>query len=270
MPTNDWPRMVFDALKEHIPPGAEWVPLAAAGLTAAIGLVFMVKGARLAPYLAALVFAALGAGAGPLIAHYGGTPLWPTVAGAGAVGLVLGVLLFRVWLAVLVGTCLTLASLSIYSGQVLRNPLNEYLTAGLNSEQQLVTLPDAANAAASTDWQAKLTDLWNYLGTHVPNFQVSIVAIAISAGLAGLVFGLALPKMARAFWAASFGTALLAVAALAIMQVSWPAGKEWLSGQRGLIVAGALWLISLIYNWADVHGLRAPKPPPAEPKQATA
>jgi hypothetical protein len=261
--------MFLDTVKEHIPPGAEWLPLAVAGLTAVIGLLFMVKGARLAPVLAALVFAAVGSGAGSVLARAFGTPFWPSVAGSGAVGLVLGIVLFRVWLALLVGACLSVAAMAVYGGQVLREPLNSWLSAGLDREKQLVTLPDATNTVTRTaDWQKEVFSLWSYLGTNVPNFQTSVGAIVASTALAGLIFGLLLPKLARAFWAASLGTALLFLAVGTAMQLRWPAHLPWLQ-REGLLVAAGLWVLSLAYNWADVHNVRLKKPAAVAPQKTT-
>jgi hypothetical protein len=184
--------------------------------------------------------------------------------------LLLGIVLFRVWLALLVGGCLALVSLAVYSQQVLRGPLNDYLSAGLDRQQQLVTLPPANGAVApGADWQKELAALWGYLGGNVPNFQVSILAIAASAGVAGLIFGLLLPKLARAVWAASLGTLLLGLAVGTATQLHWPDRMPWLQ-REGLIVAAVLWVISLAYNWADVHSLRLKKSAPPPARQATA
>ena len=268
MNMNDLPGMLLDTLKEHVPPGAEWAPLVAAAVTAAIGLVLMVKGARLAPALAALACAGLGGAAGPFAAPLLGTPLWPTVIASGAIGLILGVVFFRIWLGVLVGAFLMLAATGVYGGQVLREPLNAYLSAGLDREKQLVTLPQADGAVAQRlDWQQEAAGLWSYLGENVPNFQASFYAVVISTGLAGLIFGLLLPKLSRAFGAASLGTVLLALAACAAVQLRWPEEAARLV-QWGPLVAGVLWVLSLVYNWLDVHGARPKKRAAAEPKHA--
>lgn len=270
MNTNDLPRMLLDALKEHVPPGAEWAPLAAAAVTAVIGVVLMLKGARLAPALAALVLAGLGGAVAPFAAPVLGTPLWPTTIASGAIGLILGVIFFRVWLGVLVGGFLMLAAIGAYGGQVLREPLNAYLSAGLDREQQLVTLPQADSPVAQTmDWQQEAAGLWSYLGDNVPNFQASFYAVVISTGLAGLIFGLLLPKLSRAFGAASLGTVLLALAVCAAVQLRWPAEGARLV-QWGPLVASVLWAVSLIFNWLDVHGARPKKRAVAEPKSAAA
>jgi hypothetical protein len=256
MPTEKLPQLLLSTLKEHISPGAEWVPLAAAGAIALIGLVFMVKGARLAPLLAALALGALGSAAGSLAARGFDLPFWPALGGGTALGLILGVLLFRVWLALLVGACLAAVSLGVYGTQVLRGPLDSYLSAGLDRERQLVTLPDASSPAAN--WRHELSGLWSHLGSNVPNFQMSVWAIVASTGLAGLAFGLLLPKLARAFWAASVGTGLLVLAACAAVKLRWPDHATWLQ-HEGLTIAAGLWLISLAYNWVDVRGIRMKK-----------
>jgi hypothetical protein len=268
MPSSDFPSMLSDAMKHHIPPGSEWLPMAIAVAVALVGLVFMVKGARLAPLLAAIVFGGLGGVAGPCLAHLISAPLWPTVAASSAAGLVLGLVLFRLWLAILVGACLSLASLGLYTEQVLRHPLNNYLASGLDREQQLVTLPEAqpAGAAAAT-WQSELGGVWSHLSTNVPHFQASFFAIVISTGLAGVLFALLFPKVARAFWAASLGTGLLLLAVYGLAQLRWPAARDWIN-QWGLILFGVLWCISILYNLVDIQGVRLRKTPAADKRAA--
>jgi hypothetical protein len=259
MSTDNIPQMLLDTVKEHIPPGSEWMLLAAIGVVALVGVVFMTKGARLAPVLAALLFAGLGGLAGPLVSTLLSAPLWPVVAGCCAAGLLLGVVLFRLWLALLVSASLALVAMAVYGGQVLRDPLNSYLSAGLDSEKQLVTLPDAGSPLApSSHWEKEVAGLWSYLGEHVPNFQSSVWAIVGSTGLAGLFFGLLLPKLARAFWAASTGVALLFLAVGTVVQLRWPSYVPWL-WREGLVVAAGLWMVSLAFNWVDVRGVRLKK-----------
>jgi hypothetical protein len=270
MPTDNLLQMLLDTVRQHIPPGAEWMPLAATAVVALVGLVFMVKGARLAPVLAALVLGAIGGFAAPLVARLLNLPLWPAVTACSAAGLLLGVILFRLWLALLVGGCLALVSLGAYWHQSLRDPLNDYLSAGLDRDKQLVTLPEAGSPATpSAQWQTELADLWSYLSVQVPNFQASFWALVGSTGLAGLIFGLLLPKLARAFWAATIGTALLYLATGTILQLHWPHLVPWLQRQGLLVVAG-LWALSLVFNWADVRGVRPKKAaaPAAKPAAA--
>ncbi len=261
---NDFPNMIFNTLNQHIPPGAGWIPLTAAAVIALFGFVFLVKGARLAPILASVCFGLLGAATGKLVSAPLSTPLWPTIGVCTAVGLVLGVLLLRLWLAVLAGVCLILVGLSVYTGQVLREPLNKYLTSGLDHDNQLVTLPGGpAETGQSAGWQAQARDLWTHLSSSVPNFQPSFYTIVLSAGLAGLVLGLLLPRVTRAFWAASLGTGLLLIAVSGAAHACWPVALPWVT-QWGLLVAGVLWGISLLYNLADL-GVFGKKPAPATP-----
>jgi len=265
----DLPSMAFDLISQHISPDASWIPLIVTGIIGLAGLLFMIKGARLAPILAAAVFAVVGGVAGSTLTGVVALPLWLAVGAGGVVGLVLGIVLFKFWLAALVGVCLIIAGLGVYSGQVLRGPLQEYLAAGLDRQQQLVTLPTAGDGVAEpASWQAEVAGAWTHLSRHVPNFQPSIFAIVASTGLAGLVFGLLLPKVARAFWAASFGTILLLVAVQALVQTYWPAAAAWMA-QWGLWVVGVPWCASLVYNLADIHE-RPRKTAPAEEKKATA
>lgn len=269
MQPADFSKMMLDTVNQHIPPDAIWLPWAISGVTAVAGLVFMVKGARLAPILAALVFAVLGAGAGAFVPALLATPMWPTVAIGGVVGLLLGILLFKLWLAALVGVCLMAASLTVYSGQVLREPLHAYVAQGLDAERHMITLPEASGVdGVHPDWRAEVTQLWQYLSENVPNFQASVLAIALSTGLAGLIFGLLLPKLARAFWAASLGTLLFVAAVMGIVQMHFPAVAEWL-GRWGLLLAATMWAISLAYNLVDMQQPRT-KTAPAPPAPAKA
>ena len=265
---NNLPATLLQAVNEHVPSGAAWIPVAVLAGLAALGLILMAKGARLAPWFAALILGGVGAGAGSAIAGAAGTPLWPTVAACGVVGLALGIVLFRIWLALLVSTCLIIAALGVYGAQQLREPLNAYLSRGLDVQKQEVTLPGAPETeAARTTAQAELSGLWSHLTATVPTFQSSFYTILALAGLAGLVIGFVTPKIARAFWAATIGTALAMVAAYGLVQSCWPAGSAWL-GQWGLIVAAVLWGMSLVCNWADVHGLRPKKPATTTAKPA--
>jgi len=266
MDTNDLPKLIFETFNRHIPPGAGWLPMTVAAVTALLGFVFLVKGARLAPILASVCFGLLGAAGGKLVSGGLSTPFWPSVAVGTGIGLVLGVLLLRLWLAVLAGVCLIVVGLSIYTGQVLRGPLNSYLASGLDRSRQLVTLPNGSASDRPVTWQTQGHDLWTHLSSTVPNFQPSFYTIVLSAGLAGLVLGLLLPRVTRAFWAASFGTGLVLVAVNSAAHACWPAALPWVN-QWGLVVAAVLWGVSLLYNLADL-GLFGKKPTSPAPAGA--
>lgn len=256
MEMSDLPSKLLETFNQHLPPGTAWVPLAAAGVTAGLGLLFLVKGARLAPVLAAFAFAAIGASVGPLVSKWFGTPLWPTIAASCAAGVLLGIVLFRLWFALLVSACLTGGAIALYGTQTLQVPLSEYLSKGFDTERQLVTLPQPADEVLkNTQWGAELAQLWAFLGQKVPAFQTSFFAILITTGLAGLIFALLLPRLARSFWAATVGTVLFLPAIYALAHAEWPAAADWLN-KWGLIVAAFLWAASLACNLADMLGFR--------------
>ncbi len=265
MTITDWVNSLLDAAGRHAPPGAEWLPLAsAAAAVGLLGILLLVKGARLAPILAALVFAGVGALGGLWLGRWLGMPLLPSVAGAAAAGLLLGVLLFKFWLATLLALCLMAGSLAFYGDRVLRGPLEAYLSQGFDQQRQLVTLPQAETPKLEP-WQTRLANLWSYLAGNVTDFQSSLLAISISTGLAGLVLGLLLPNLARAIWAASFGTGLLMLSVYSLVHLRWPAMGGWLS-QWWLHAAGGLWSLSTLYNFFDVRSLRPRKSPASAQK----
>jgi hypothetical protein len=255
-PTLNPPNTVFQLLNLHITPEAAWAALAILGAVALVGLVFMVKGAKLAPGLAAVTTAAGGGVVGTMLPAAVATPFWPTVAVCAAVGLVLGFLLFRVLLAALVGACFALVGICVYGGQVLIQPLNAYEARGFDPQQQLVRLqPAAPESVAAAHWQAEIGGRWQYLSETVPNFQVSVFAIVASTLVAGMVFGLLLPKLARAVWAASLGTGMVFLATYVAVSLQWPEHLGVLA-QWGPLVASGLWLLSLAYNFMDLQGVR--------------
>ncbi len=255
-PSGETSAMILETVRQHVTPETGWIPVLVIGVTGLAGLVLMAKGARLAPALAAALFGLVGAVAGGLLPRFVGTPFWPTVAVSGVVAAILGVLLFRVWMAILVAACLVVPALGFYGGRVLREPVNAYLAAGLDRQNRLVTLPDAP--AQHPNWQAELSGLWAHLSQTVPSFQVSVFAITISTALAGVIFGLLLPKLARAFWAASFGTLLVMLAFGAVAELYWPTASPWLQ-RWGLPAATAVWALALLWNFADIQGLRPKK-----------
>ncbi len=271
MDTNDLPAKLLDTITQHLPTGSDWMPLAGVIVMGVVGLVFMVKGAKLAPVLAAIAFAGLGAVTGLILSHSLPVPPWPLIVVTGTVGLLLGIVLFRLWFALLVAGCLVAAALSLYGGNVLQPALNDYPVRGLQPSDTgvEVTLLEPGTALVTIPpWNEELANLWSYLGQTVPTFQTSFYTIVIMSGLAGLVFALLLPKAARAFWAATVGTGLFLPAVYALMHSHWPSGASWLA-QHGLFVAAVIWSISLIYNLADVLNW-SPKKPAPEPKPEAA
>lgn len=270
MDTTDLPTRLLDTLVRHLPTGAEWVPMVTAGILALAGLIIMAKGAKLAPPLCAIALGALLAFLGFNYAPLLHLPAWPA-AGAGAgLGLIAGVLFFRVWFAVLLATCLVSGALTLYGGKVLRGPLSDYMSKGFDPQAQQVQLPAAGEVvAAQLPWDQQLAGLWQHLGESVPAFHASLAAIVVTTGLAGLVFALLLPKTSRAVWAASVGTLLFLPALYALLRAFWPEGAAALATWSPIVLA-ILWGGSLVYNLLDVRERRVKivAAPAAEPAAA--
>ena len=197
MTINDLPGMLLQTVQDHIPTGAAWVPLAVLAGIAGAGLILMTRGARLAPGLTAVAIAFGGGALGAMLVPLVNTPFWPTVAIASTLGLVFGIVLFRLWLAILVAGCLVVASLGVYANQTLRDPLNTYLSRGLDVQNQEITLRPAGEVvAARSTAQTELAGLWDYLSDTVPAFKSSVFVILTAAAVAGLIFALLLPGFA--------------------------------------------------------------------------
>ncbi len=265
---NESVKTLLDTLRQHVPTDAAWIPLAAAGLTALIGLVLLLRGARLAPAAIAIAFCVAGGYTGTHVASAFGTPLWPTVAAGSVIGLVAGVLFFRLWLAGIVAAFLAAGALTFYGAQVLTGPLAQYGKV----EAQGVSLPPAPMSAPA-DWASRLVaivaPLWDYLCQQVPTFHASFYAIVISTGLGGLVFGLLLPRVARAAWAATLGTALLLAGLYALLEGRWAQADPWFA-RWGTLTAGSMWSVALLYNLADMVGWRPRRPAARAPQRAVA
>ena len=257
-------QMVYDAVTQHIPQSAEWIPFLGTGLLALFGLLLMAKGARLAPVMSALAFLGLGGIVGSFLSHAMATPIWPSIIIAAVIGFGLGFVLFKLWLAVLVAACFAGISLSLYSNNVISPHLGNYASWNLNVEESVlgVTLPDVNDAAvAAESSQAELGQLWKYFADVIPNFRLSFWAILLSTSLAGLLFGMFLPKASRALFAATAGSFCLLVAMTALLKAHWPASLDQLKalGVWGWVIVTVIWVISLIYNMHDLRMQRRKK-----------
>jgi len=86
----------------------------------------------------------------------------------------------------------------------------------------------------------------------VPSFVTTFWTLTVSAGLAGLVFGLLLPRASRALWAASLGTAVCGIGVTALLKQYAPGALDWLLADavRAWAIVGVVWLLSLAYNLA--------------------
>lgn len=232
----------------------EWAwafPVGAAGL-GLFGLVMLLNGARLARAMTAGSLLLVGGAAGLWLSEVIATPKLPTMLVAGVVGLLVGLGLFRLWLAGLMAGSFVLIGLTCYTGTVLWPHLTQYTTAGLSAETQEVTLPaagtvtDQAQKSLSAEWQR----FTGYLAEHVPNLNASVGAIVISTALAGLIFGLLLPRTSRAVLASTVGTVCIAFAVAGILKVFWPDAFAYLANSSAgtWVGLGIMWLASFVLN----------------------
>lgn len=248
---------VLEAVTAQFPTNLLWVPWAGCAFSAVLGLVLMLRGAKLAPKLLALSLALLGGIAGSHLAKQFNLPFWAIVGSTAIVGLVLGFALFRFLLAGFLAACAVLGSLTAYGVNVLNVPLSQY-GKSLTSDGMVKLSP--ADAGPVTPW-TELGNVWTYLSTHadVPNFQQSFWAIVISTGVAGLMFGLLLPRAARALWAATAGVLFLGVGGYAALDRLAPQALDPLLQNPMLAwgIVGGVWLVSLVIN---LRSLREKKP----------
>ncbi|MBK9118521.1 MAG: hypothetical protein IPM18_02815 [Phycisphaerales bacterium] len=272
---DDLPRMLLDTIHRHLTPAGEWVPLLVLASGLLLGILLLLRGARLAPYAAVAALALGGLGVGQAATPHVPLGAWVPPLAGGAVGLVLGVVLVRLWVAVLITACLAGGALTLYGAQVVLPAVESHTARGFNPTDPTtwVTLQEPPDEAATAAVQGGLPGLLSYLTESVPNFQLSTAAIVLSTGLAGLAFGLLLPKLARAAWAATLGTVLFLSAAYVAALLYLPSATPWLHSW-GLVLAAVLWVVSAAGNWADLQGWlrRRPvaAPPPAAPPPAAA
>ena len=256
---------LFETLTEHLklPEGYEWAPLAASGLVTAFGLMLLLRGAKWAPGLAAVTFLGIGGCVGSFLSQAIGTPLWPTVGIVGVLGFVLGLVMFRFWQAVLLATCFMVAGLSVYYARVLTPEVQNWISAGPQSG--VITLRDPGSVVGESQpgALAEFGSLWAHLDQNVSKFSVTTWTLILSTGLAGLIFGLLLPGISRALWAASLGTIFFGIGLTAALSRFAPTPLDWLKTNHGWAwgIVGVIWLFSLALNLASC---RRRKPAKAE------
>lgn len=251
--------MVGDQLR--LPEQYAWAPAVFVGVTL-LGLLMLTRGARWAPGLAALTFLAIGGFGGKALAGAIGTPLWPTVAVAAAIGGVLGVVMFRFWQALMLATCCILVGYGVYFGQSLKPEANNWLTQ--TADNGTVTLEPAGAVVGENQLSAldKLGGLWDHLEASVPDFAKNTLILVLATGIAGLVFGLLLPRLSRSLWAATVGTVVFGVGATALLEQYSPGTIDWLTADnmRAWMVVGVIWALSLAMNFATCSRGRKKEP----------
>jgi len=243
---------LYETLTQHLklPEGFEWAPLAGIGVVTVFGLILLLRGAKWAPGLAAVTFIGIGACAGSFLSQAIGTPFWPTVGVVGVLGFVLGLVMFRFWQAVLLAACFMIAGLSVYFVRALTPEVQNWISA--TPQSGLITLRDPGTVVGdsqSTAW-TELKSLWTHLDQNVPNFSPTAWTLVLATGLAGLIFGLLLPGVSRALWAASLGTLFFGIGITAALARFAPSVLDWLKTNHEWAwgIVGIVWLFSLALN----------------------
>lgn len=252
---------LYQTLMQHIelPAGYEWTPSGAFACVAAGGLLFLLRGAKWAPFLASLCFATLGAAGGVGLSKVIATPLAPT-AGVGAiVAFGLGLAFFRFWQAILLAGCCTAVALSAYSVQ-LTPEISKWMDRGV--EDGAVTLrPAGAVVSDSGKAHAQVSSLWEHLTASVPQFQTNFWGLTGITTLLGLLFGWFLPRASRALWASTLGTIGLGVGFAGLSDHFFPAAMQWFlaNSQAAWGTVGIVWAGGFLYNFIACGKLKAKK-----------
>ena len=245
---------LFETVTEHLklPEGFEWAPLAGLGMLGIFGLILMVRGAKWAPGLASIAFLGIGGVVGSGMAHAVGTPLWPTVGVVGVLGLILGLVMFRFWQAVLLAICFTIAGLSVYYVRVLTPEVQNWISAGPQTGAITLRDPGTVVGESRNSSFTELQSLWTHLDQNVADFSPTVMTLVLSTGIAGLIFGLLLPGVSRALWAASLGTFLFGIGITGVLATFAPGILGWLKTNHSWAwgIVGIVWLFSLAINLA--------------------
>lgn len=242
---------LYQTFTQHVslPSGYEWTPSAGLACVCALGLLFLLRGAKWAPFLAALCFAGLGGGAGAAVSSVIATPMAPSAAVGAVVAFGLGFALFRLWQAVLLGGCCAAVALSVYSAQ-LTPEISKWMDRGV--EDGAVTLrPAGAVVAQDGHATAQLASLWDHLKASVPRFEINFLGLAGGATLVGLIFGWFLPRASRALWATTLGTLALGVGFTGLSNHYFPSLLQWFlaNNQAAWGAVGLVWFGGLLYNF---------------------
>lgn len=229
-------------------------------LLVAIGALFILwRGARMIALMTTLVFIGVGLVAGHNAAIQFNLPLWPITVLGGAVGLALGAMLVKLWLAMLLAACFAAISFGVYTVKVIGPQYSNFMSQP--KLQSGFHVPSASDSAPTTDAPQQF---WNYLIEHVPQVQLSIGAVLLSGALAGLVIGLALPKTSKAIAAATLGSLTLASGLYAVAFFFHQAAQVKTWGWYPAAGLGVVWLISLLLNINDQRLPRVQKKEPVE------
>ena len=132
-----------------------------------------------------------------------------------------------------------------------------------STEPGVITLPVAGTVVGenSQTAMAEVRSLLDHLNKTVPSFQATATTLVLVTGLAGLVFGLLLPRASRALWAASIGTVLFGVGLTGLLKQFAPDALDWLLADkmRAWGIVGAIWVISLAVNLVTCRSRKSAK-----------
>lgn len=272
MSTEELLSILARTLTEHVrlPAGYEWTPVAGLAALSLLGLLMLIRGARWAPAMAGVTFMAAGGLGGSWLAGPLGLPIWPVAAACGAAALLVGVLGFRLWQALLLAACCAGIGVSVYYARVLTPHVQSWLAGNLDEDQWIQLQPAGTVVAERTSAATELSNLWMHLAEVVPAFQISFWGVAVITALAGLLFGLLLPRASRALWAATIGTVFAGAGATGFLQRYSPETLTWLTQNTawawGILLT--VWLVSVVYNLFDGRSRRtvvAPQPTAVAP-----
>lgn len=249
MDTQQLVQALYSAAMQHVqlPPGMQHAALLGLAAVGLFGLLLMVRGARWAAGLGSLGFLAVGGLGGTHLAGYFGTPLWPTVAVSAAASFVIGLALFRIWQAVILAACCAGAAMTAFYIKDLAPQVSTWLGDG---EQVTLPAPGSVVGDATQTAMAQLQSLWGHLGTTVPNFEFNFWTLLVLSGVAGLAFGLLLPRFSKALWAATLGTILLGMSVTGMLGRYAPEQLAWLQANHAAAwgIVGVAWAGSFLYN----------------------
>lgn len=253
MTTEELLSMLARTLTEHVklPDGFDWVPAAGLAALTLFGLLLIVRGARWAPALGGVAFGGLGGLAGSYASAAFALPLGPTVGVCAVAGLLLGILAFRLWQALLLAACCAVIGIAVYYVRVLTPHVSSWLQGDFDGNW--IELQPAGSVTQSTSAATELANLWSYLASSVPNFTPSFVGIAAITAAAGLVFGLLLPRASRALWAATLGVLMTGAGAAGLMQRYSPDALNLVLQNGAWAWSGVaiVWLFAVAYNLAS-------------------
>lgn len=249
---------IVSAATQHLslPENLAWTPTATTAALLIGGILLMIRGARWAPGIGGLAFLGLGGLGGSHLAAWLGTPFWPTVGVAGVVALAGSLVLFRVWQAVLLATCCAIAGLGTYYVMQLTPEVSNWVANGTSVTLPVAATTQPANLQAVAE---RAGSLWTHLNSNVPNFSINFWAILGATSLAGLAFGLFLPRASRSLGAATIGTGVFGLGLTAVLSTQAPAALDWLKEDsvRAWGIVGAVWLASLAYNLINTRPPKA-------------